>query len=103
MIELIANLHMHTPYSDGFGSHAAIAKAAIRTGLDVVITTDHNVYVKGLDGYNVENEKKVLLMVGEEVHDVLREPQKNHLLIYGAGRELATFAANPQRLIDQAV
>jgi hypothetical protein len=102
MIELVANFHMHTPYSDGFGSHATIAKAAIRTGLDVVITTDHNVYVKGLDGYHVENEKKVLLMVGEEVHDVLREPQKNHLLIFGAGRELATYASNPQRLIDQA-
>lgn len=101
MIELVANFHMHTPYSDGYGSHATIAKAAIRTGLDVVITTDHNVYIKGLDGYHVENEKKVLLMVGEEVHDVLRQPQKNHLLVYGAGRELTSYAANPQRLLDQ--
>ncbi|MEA3350030.1 MAG: hypothetical protein U9Q82_05360, partial [Chloroflexota bacterium] len=29
-------------------------------------------------------------------------PQKNHLLIFGAGRELATWAKNPQRLIDRA-
>ena len=101
MIELVANFHIHTPYSDGHGSHAFIAKAAIRAGLDVVITTDHNIYVKGLDGYQVENGKKVLLMVGEEVHDVLRQPQKNHLLVYGAGRELTSYAANPQRLLDQ--
>jgi hypothetical protein len=101
MNELIANLHMHTPYSDGRGSHQDIAQAALRSGLDVVITTDHNIYVNGLDGYHQKNDRKVLLLVGEEVHDVLRQPQKNHLLVYGSGRELCTFAAEPQRLIDQ--
>ncbi len=101
MPELIANLHMHTPYSDGQGSHEAIAQAALRSGLDVIMTTDHNVYVGGLDRYFQTDDRKVLLLVGEEVHDVLRQPQKNHLLVYGAGRELCSFAPEPQRLIDQ--
>jgi hypothetical protein len=101
MEELIVNLHMHTEYSDGTGSHEDIARAALDTGIDVAIVTDHNVLVKGLEGYREANRRKVLILVGEEVHDQAREPQKNHLLVLGANRELATFAKDPQRLIDQ--
>jgi len=101
MVELIANMHVHTPYSDGHGTHAQIAQAALKAGIDVVITSDHNVYVKGLDAYHQRGSQKVLLLTGEEIHDVSRQPQKNHLLVYGAGREMCTFAAQPQRLIDQ--
>jgi hypothetical protein len=32
-----------------------------------------------------------------------RQPQANHFLAYGANRELATFAADPQRLIDETI
>ena len=41
------------------------------------------------------------MLIGEEVHDPLRDPQKSHLLVLGAGREMATFAPRPQNLIDQ--
>jgi hypothetical protein len=41
-----------------------------------------------------------LLLTGEEVHDQARDPQKNHLLIFGAEHELAPLAENPQALID---
>jgi hypothetical protein len=102
MQELIANLHMHTTYSDGHATHAGIADAALRSGLDVIITTDHNIYIYGLDRYYQKDERKVLLMVGEEVHDVLRQPQKNHLLVYGASKEVCSYAGDPQRLLDQA-
>ncbi len=101
MPELVLNVHMHTTYSDGSGTHAQIAQAALRAGIDAVIVTDHDVYVGGLDGYHEKNSRRVLLLVGEEVHDPLRQPQKNHLLVFGAGRELCTYAADPQRLIDQ--
>jgi hypothetical protein len=100
MEELITNLHMHTTYSDGHVSHAQIAQSAQRAGLDVVIVTDHNVWVDGPEGYYKEKGKRVLLLVGEEVHDQARDPQKNHLLVFGAGRELATLAANTQLLLD---
>ena len=100
MHEVVVNLHMHTRYSDGSGVHKDIAAAALKTGVDVVIVTDHNVLVHGFEGYYKDKSRRVLMLVGEEIHDQARDPQKNHLLAFGAGRELATFAAEPQRLID---
>jgi predicted metal-dependent phosphoesterase TrpH len=101
--EYAGNLHIHTTYSDGTGTHADIAQAAIRAGLDFVIITDHNVHVDGIEGYYYGNtrDERVLLLVGEEIHDVRRMPQANHMLVYGAEQELAQFAPNPQRLIDE--
>ena len=101
MHEVVVNLHMHTRYSDGSGTHRDIAKAAISAGVDTVIVTDHNVLVQGFEGYYKEKNKKILMLIGQEVHDQARDPQKNHLLVFGAGRELATFAENPQLLINQ--
>jgi len=101
MHEIVVNLHMHTRYSDGSGTHRDIAKAALQTGLDVVIVTDHNVLVQGFEGYYKEKNRRVLMLVAEEIHDQARDPQKNHMLAFGAGRELATFADNPQLLINQ--
>jgi hypothetical protein len=98
--ELIINLHMHTNYSDGSGSHLDIAQAALRAGLDAVIVTDHNIYVAGPEGYYKDGKKRILLLVGEEVHDQAREPQKSHLLVFGTGKEMSPYANNPQQLID---
>jgi hypothetical protein len=98
MPEIVINLHTHTRYSDGFGTHADIAHAGIRAGLDAVIVTDHNVYVEGVERYYTEGEKRVLLLVGEEVHDQARIPQKNHLLVFGTNKEMACFADDLPRL-----
>ncbi|MDD2922891.1 MAG: PHP domain-containing protein, partial [Anaerolineales bacterium] len=100
MPEVIVNLHMHTRYSDGSGVHRDIARAGIAAEVDAVIVTDHNILVNGFEGYYKEKNKKVLVLIGEEVHDQARDPQKNHLLVFGTERELANFADNPQRLID---
>jgi hypothetical protein len=100
MHEYIVNLHMHTPYSDGTLSHPEIAQAALEAGIDVVIVTDHNVWVDGPENYYTTDENRVLLLVGEEVHNQARDPQKSHLLVFGAQRELAHLAHNPQSLID---
>jgi hypothetical protein len=101
--EIIGNLHVHTRYSDGHGRHEDVARAALKAGLDFVVVTDHNVWVSGMDDYYYLGSERVLLLTGEEVHDQSRKPQKNHLLIYEAQRELAQFAQRPQTLIDQAV
>lgn len=98
--ELSVNLHMHTRYSDGHGSHSDIAQAALVAGIDAVIVTDHNVWVNGPEQYYRKDGRQVLLIVGEEIHDQARQPQKNHLLVFGADRELATLASKPQELID---
>jgi len=100
-VEVVVNLHMHTRYSDGSGVHKDIAKAAFAAGVDVVIVTDHNILVHGFEGYYKEKNKKILMLIGEEVHDQARDPQKNHLLVFNAGHEMATFAENPQLLINK--
>ena len=63
--EIVINLHMHTPYSDGSYSHGQIAQAARESGLDAVIITDHNVLVNGLEDYYGESGRRVLVMVVE--------------------------------------
>ena len=100
MHEIIVNLHMHTRYSDGSGTHKDIANAAIKTGLDVVIVTDHNVLVQGVEGYYRVGRSQVLLLVGQEVHDQDRDPQKNHLLVFNANRDVSGLADDPQTLIN---
>ncbi|MEJ2149133.1 MAG: PHP domain-containing protein, partial [Chloroflexota bacterium] len=65
--EYIGNAHIHTPYSDGEGSHTEIAQAAVQAGLDFVIVTDHNVLVQGVEGYyHFGTDQDVLLLTGEE-------------------------------------
>jgi len=100
MHELVINLHMHTRYSDGHGNYGDIVRAAARAGLDAVIVTDHNVLVNGPEDYYWHEGRKVLLLIGEEVHNQARDPQKNHLLVIGADRELATLAHDTQALLD---
>lgn len=100
MHEIVINLHMHTRYSDGTGLHRDIARAAAEAGLDAVLVTDHNVLVRGVEGYYTFGQRRVLLLVGEEVHDRTRQPQKNHLLVFGVDEEMAPYAETPQGLID---
>jgi predicted metal-dependent phosphoesterase TrpH len=100
MHEIVVNIHMHTRYSDGAGDHHDIAAAALKRGLDAVIVTDHNILVEGYEGYFTNGQKKVLMLIGEEVHDQSRDPQKNHLLALGASREVAPFASDPESLIE---
>ncbi len=101
MYEYIVNLHIHTPYSDGTESHKEIAQAALEAGIDVVIITDHNVWVNGPEGYYQDGEKRVLLLIGEEVHDQTRDPQKNHMMVFGVDEEMVKFAKEPQNLINR--
>lgn len=101
MEELTLNLHIHTRYSDGYKTHAQIARLALEADLDAIITTDHNVFVNGPEDYYQKDGKRLLLLIGEEIHDQARKPQANHLLAFNAGREMAAYAPDPQFLIDQ--
>jgi hypothetical protein len=101
MEELVINLHMHTRFSDGHACHTEIAHAAIQASLDAIIITDHNIWVNGFEGYVQEGRRRVLVMIGEEIHNQARQPQKSHLMVFGAGRELSSFASDPQVLIDK--
>jgi hypothetical protein len=101
MIELAGNLHIHTGYSDGELYHADLTAAAARAGLDFLITTDHNVYVDGVDRWTAfPGGRRVLMLAGEEIHHQDRAPQKNHLLALGTYADLSRLAPDPQALID---
>jgi len=99
--EFVVNLHIHSSYSDGTWSHQKIAEAGINSGVDGIIITDHNILVHNLDGYYHKNGKKILVMVGEEIHNKNLEPQKNHLITFGQNKELCEYADNTQLLINQ--
>jgi predicted metal-dependent phosphoesterase TrpH len=64
MQEIVTNLHIHTRYSDGHANHEEIARAALSCGVDVIIITDHNVLVNGMERYYDEGKQRVLLLVG---------------------------------------
>src|SRR5947209_19693632 len=100
LTELVCNFHMHTPYSDGEWYHAEIAQAALAAGLDCICVTDHNIWVDGLERYHERDGRRLLLLVGEEIHDQIRQPQKHHLLALGARTELARHGPRPQVLLD---
>ena len=102
MEELVTALHMHTVYSDGHGTHAQLAQAGLKAGLDALLISDHNVLVQEMDGYVQQGRHKLLMIVGEEIHDQSLREGRNHLLVFGHTRELAKYAPNPQQLIDQA-
>jgi len=101
MHEYVINLHVHTRFSDGTGTHKQVAEAAMAAGLDAVIFTDHNVRVEGVEGYLRRDGRKMLVLMGEEIHDQARLPQKDHMLVLGVDHEMATHAENPQQLIDR--
>lgn len=101
MLEHVGNLHVHSTLSDGHGTHAEIVQAAFHAGLDFVVITDHNLRPDGLDGYRYQGEKRVLLLIGEEVHDQARTPEKSHLLVYETRRTMAEFASATQTLINE--
>lgn len=100
MFEYVGNIHMHTPYSDGSKWHRELADTAIEADLDFIIVTDHNVWVDGVEGYYQNNQGKVLLLVGEEIHDPRRHPQANHFLAFGAMQELSSYAHNTTELMN---
>lgn len=59
MEELIVALHMHTVYSDETGTHAELAEAGLRAGVDVLTLTDHKVLVSDIEGYKQEGRRRV--------------------------------------------
>ena len=76
MNELIINLHMHTTYSDGSGTHAELGQAALKTGVDVLAGYRSQYFGARVDAYYQDGKKRVLLLACEEIHDQDRNPRK---------------------------
>lgn len=95
--EYAGNLHIHSVYSDGHAPHQTIVEAAAKAGLNFVIVTDHNIRPEGLEAYY----GRVLLLVGEEVHNARRRPQASHLLVYNSSQELSPYSFGSSHTLIQ--
>jgi hypothetical protein len=76
--DLACVVHVHSTHSDGTGTVPQIAKAARRSGVDVVLLTDHDTLAareQGEEGWH----GPVLVLVGEEVSPTRRD----HYLAFG--------------------
>ena len=96
MYEYTANFHQHTTASDGAGTHLDVFRAGAEAGLGVMVFTDHNTVVSGVEGWYDD----LLVLMGVEVNDTGIDPEINHYLCLGIDRDLKERAANPQGLID---
>ncbi|MBW2092363.1 MAG: PHP domain-containing protein, partial [Deltaproteobacteria bacterium] len=75
--EYVANLHVHTTFSDGLGTIEEVISAAQKAGLDLLLINDHDTLAaleQGFEGYH----GKVLVLVGLEFSG-----PHNHYLAYG--------------------
>ncbi|MFQ5577196.1 MAG: CehA/McbA family metallohydrolase [Anaerolineae bacterium] len=96
MHEYTANFHQHTLHSDGAGTHKEVISAGNQAGLDVMVFTDHNLYLPGLEGW----ANNTLALMGIEVNDTTQIPEHSHYLCLGVDRDLNDHAADPQALIN---
>jgi hypothetical protein len=100
MHDLACVIHLHSTYSDGTGTVPEIAAAARRSGVDVVLLTDHDSLEakrRGEEGWH----GSALVLVGEEVSP----PDQNHYLAFGLQREIRHRDLSPAeicRAVDQA-
>ena len=93
--EYVANLHVHTTFSDGTGSMEEVIQAAQRAGLDALLINDHDTLAArdaGYEGYH----KDLLVLVGVE----LSGPH-NHYLAYGLEQCPEYSWQAPQEFIDR--
>jgi hypothetical protein len=88
-------IHVHTRYSDGSGEFADVAAAAQKTGLDYVITTDHNTLQPLKDG-NERYWGKLLLLVSTEI-----STDAGHCLGLDLPPSFEAGTREPQAVIDR--
>lgn len=99
MREITVNIHNHSFFSSGGQKYHELAQAGLSSNVDVLIITDNNVYVSGKEQYYYRDERKTLVLTGEEVFRTFPNDQ-GHLLILNGNREMASLTDTPQQLIN---
>ncbi len=103
MPEILCSIHNYTKFTDSRTSFYELAQYGLDCGLDVIVTTDKNVYPCGYDQYYYRDRKRVMIICGEELYDPLSQDPLHHLTI-GVDREQFTLNINtPQSEIRISV
>jgi hypothetical protein len=92
--DLACVIHVHSTWSDGTGTVPQIMRAAARSGVDVVLLTDHDTLAArdhGQEGWHGD----VLLLVGEEV-----TPPESHYLAFGIERVIRKGGRTPAEVCE---
>jgi len=83
--DYVGVLHIHTRYSDGSGTFEELAQAAVVSGVDFLITADHNTLQPLFDHregwYGRACPARVLMLCGEEISS-----RDGHLFVIGVQR-----------------
>jgi hypothetical protein len=90
-VDLTCVVHVHSTYSDGTGTVPAIARAAQRAGIDVVLLTDHDTLAARRNGEERWYDD-VLVLVGEEVSP----RDRDHYLAFGIETEISRRLSGPE-------
>ncbi len=102
MVNLRADLHIHTYYSDGLLSPAEVVALAAANGLDVISITDHDTTLAAEEASSLCNEKGIIFVRGIEVSAYDGE-LKLHTLGYNVDCNCADFCEFSKRLYDGSV
>ncbi|MFC3770137.1 PHP domain-containing protein [Paenibacillus sp. GCM10012303] len=78
----IADLHIHSLFSDGTLSPEEIIAIAVEKGLGLIAITDHNVLEGSREIQKLNDKKELLLISGVEL-DALERGKNLHILGYG--------------------
>lgn len=100
MREITVNLHNHSSFSSGNHKYHTLAQAGLTAGIDVIIVTDTNVFISGKEQYYFRDDKKVLLLTGEEIFRAFPN-NRGHLLILNSNRDFANLDESLRRVISQ--
>ncbi len=93
MPEILCSIHNYTKFTENKTSFYELAQYGLDCGLDVIVTTDKNVYPYGYDQYFYRDGKRVMIICGEELYDPIAENPMHYLTI-GIEKEQFTLNIN---------
>ena len=74
MEEILCSIHNYSKFSGFRYSFYEMAQSALTCGLDVICTSDKNIYPNGYNQFYYKDGKRVLFICGEELFDPIADP-----------------------------
>ena len=99
MEEILCSLHNYTKFSGNNISFYSLAQSGLDCGIDVIITTDRNIYPEGYSQYYYKSGKRLLILCGEELFDPIQKDSYHYLSLGIAKEQFNLQIRNPQNEI----